>query len=89
MNSQTPPPRRAGIGPLQITAGIVILVLLVLIVQNVRVGTTIFWFFGLYTRGPNGFPYPGLSIPTGWIVLFSVIVGAVLGYFIARGPRRR
>ncbi len=91
MNPQTPPPapRRRGTGTLQVVAALIVVVLIILIVQNIRVGTTIFWFFGLYTRGPNGLPYPGLSVPTGWIVFFSVILGLGLGYLIARGPRRR
>ena len=93
MNPQTPsnPParRRAAIGPLQITAGVLALIILIVVVQNLRLGTTILWFFGVVTFRSPGVAYNGIAIATGWVVLISVLVGVALGYLIARGVKSR
>ena len=93
MNPKTPPNpparRRAAIGPLQITAGVLALIILIVVVQNLRLGTTILWFFGVVTFRSPGVAYNGIAIATGWVVLISVLVGVALGYLIARGVKSR
>ncbi len=65
--------------PVTIALGVVALLLLVFIIENVIVSKAYIWIFGPY-----------ITISTGWLVLISVLIGMGMGWAIARGrtPKR-
>lgn len=67
------------ISPTTIILGIVALLLLIFIIQNALNSKAYIWVFFSYT-----------TVPTGWLVLFSTLIGMVFGWMIARGrtPKR-